>query len=95
MLAHVLLAVAPTDADNGRAIFDDTRKLIVVPLRGIRGFIDDDFSQVGIHAQQHFDVQFHFDRTRARLSVEAVERHILQRDVTAAEALRIRLDIAL
>jgi len=51
LLAHVFLAIAPTDADHRRAVADDTRKFIVVALGRVGSFIDNQFRQPGSHAQ--------------------------------------------
>src|SRR2546429_83830 len=42
LLAHVALAIAPTDADHRRFVADDTRKFVIVALRGVRCFVDDE-----------------------------------------------------
>src|SRR5579884_2225256 len=95
LLPHVLLAIAPAYADNGSTVFDDAGELVVVALRGIGGFVDKNFGEIGSHAEQHLDIQFNLDCARSRLTVEAIQDDILQSHVCAAKALRVGLNIAL
>src|SRR5579885_24251 len=94
LLPGCRLALAPAHADDRRAIIDDAGKFVVVALCGVWRFVDNQFRQVGGHAQNDFYVQFDFNCARAGLAVEAIQHDVLQRHVAAAEALCIRLDIA-
>ena len=94
LLAHVFLTIAPTDTDDRCTVADNTCELVVVALGRVGRLVDNQLRQLGSHAQNEFHVQLDLNGSCPWLAVETIQYNVLYRNVAAAEALGVCLNIA-